>query len=249
MSVVILTSYFSKKKHPNSPNDSHVVGRTANGTVASNEISYIRPWYDSVKNLGLRGVVFHDALTDDFVDRHSTDLISFEKVGDFDYSNNDFRFFCFDDYLHSNKSFDFVFHTDASDVTIVKDPSKLFTDYPNVDYFACKDSIKLNQFNYMWAHEKYNFEDKVKFLLNYNNWDLINMGVIGGRYTDMRKFYKRFRETRIKMGEPHFNSDMWLCQYLLRSQFQNKKFTMGEPVCSEFKKFQNDRKDVYFIHK
>ena len=227
MSCLILTSYFSKKKHPNSPNDAHVVGRTADGTVSSNEISYIRPWYESVKRLGLNAVVFHDDLTEEFVEEYSTDLISFEKVGDFEYSNNDFRFFCFDNYLHFNQSFDFIFHTDASDVTVVKDPSSLFTDHPNVDYFACKDSIKLNQFNYMWAHDKYNFDDRVQFLLNYDTWDLINMGVVGGRYADMRDFYKRFREIRIRMGDPDFNSDMWLCQYLLRSQFQNKEFLMG----------------------
>ena len=249
MRSIILTSYFSKKKHPNAPNDSHVVGRTADGTVSSNQISYIKPWYDSVKKLSLHGVVFHDDLTDDFVEEYSTDLISFEKVGDFEYSNNDFRFFCFSKYLEFASSFDYVFHADASDVTIVKDPSTLIKDHPDITYFACKDSIKLNQFNYMWAHDKYNFEDRVKFLLNYNTWDLINMGVIGGKYEDMKSFYRRFCEVRKAMGDPDFNSDMWLCQYLLRSQFQDKKFIMGEPVCSEFKKFQNERKDVYFIHK
>ena len=249
MSCLILTSYFSKKKHPNAPNDSHVVGRTEDGTVASNEISYIRPWYESVKKLETKGVVFHDDLSAQFVEEYSTDLISFEKVGDFEYSNNDFRFFCFDKYLDSNPSFDCVFHADASDVTVVKDPSSLIIDTPDITYFACKDSIKLHQFNYMWAHEKYNFDDRVQFLLNYNIWDLINMGVIGGRYDDMKSFYRRFCEVRQSMGDPEFNSDMWLCQYLLRSQFQDKKFIMGEPVCSEFKKFQNDREDVYFIHK
>ena len=249
VSLVILTSYFSKKKHPNAPNDAHVVGRTADGTVASNEISYIKPWYESVKKLEIKGVVFHDALTDKFVEEYSTDYISFKKVGDFEYSNNDYRFFCFDQYLRDNDSFDYVFHADASDVTVVKNPTELIESHDGVDYFACQDSIKLHEFNYMWAHEKYGFEDRVKFLLNYSTWDLINMGVIGGRYQDMQNFYRRFREVRESMGDPDFNSDMWLCQYLLRSQFQHKNFIMGEPVCSEFKKFQNDREDVYFIHK
>ena len=248
MNTVILTSYFSKKKHPNSPSDSHVVGRTADGTVTSNEISYIEPWYNSIKKLKLKGVVFHDALSDEFVNEYSTDLISFRKVGNFEYSNNDFRFFCFRDFVNENPS-DVVFHADASDVTLTKDPAQLIEDYPETDYFTCKDSIKLNQFNYMWAHEKYNFDDRVLFLLNHNEWDLINMGVIGGTHGNMKNFYNRFCEVRTAMGDPDFNSDMWLCQYLLRSQFQDKKFIMGDPVCSEFKKFQNDRKDVYFIHK
>jgi hypothetical protein len=42
---------------------------------------------------------------------------------------------------------------------------------------------------------------------------------------------------------------MWVLQYLLRNVFNEKKFIMGDPVCSEFKKYEKQRKDVYFIHK
>ena len=248
MSIALLTSYFSKKIHPNDPNDSAVIGRAQDGRVLQNEISYIKPWYDSVSSLSLNGFVFYDNLSDEFVETYTTENIKFIKVQDFEYSNNDFRFFCFRDFLTDHK-FDFVFHSDASDVQVIKDPSSLILDNPEISYFACKDSIKLNQFNYMQIHEKYNFDDRVNFLLNYNNWDLINMGVVGGRYEDMKNFYQRFCDVRIRMGDSHFNSDMWLCQYLFRSQFQNKSLMMGHPVCSEFKKFQNERKDVYFIHK
>jgi hypothetical protein len=86
-------------------------------------------------------------------------------------------------------------------------------------------------------------------MLNIDSWDLINMGVVGGTHEDMSNFYSKFVEVRESMGVPEFNSDMWLCQYLLRSQFKDKNFIMGEPVCSEFKQYQNEREDVYFIHK
>ena len=250
MNSVILTSYFTKKIHPNDLNDPHVVGRGKDGKVVVDQIKYIEPWYKSVSKLNINGVIFHDNLSDDFVSKYATDRISFVKVEEeFIYSNNDYRFFCFRDYLRSNE-FDCVFHADASDVTVVKNPSKLLEEYKDVDFFACKDSIKLNQFgNYLQVHDNFNFEDRILFMLNYDNWDLINMGVIGGRYQDMLEFYSKFVQIRESMGHPEFNSDMWLCQYLLRSQFQDKKFIMGEPVCSEFKQYQNDREDVYFIHK
>ena len=248
-SVAILTSYFSKKKHPNHPSDSYVVGRTADGKVQNNEIEYIKPWYESVDKLKLKGFIFYDNLSDAFVEQYTTQDIKFIKVGDFEYSNNDYRFFCFNDFLKENK-FDYVFHADASDVTVVKNPADLVKNHPDISYFACKDSIKIKQFgDYLGVHDKFNFEDRMMFLLNIDSWDLINMGVVGGTHEDMSNFYSKFVEVRESMGIPEFNSDMWLCQYLLRSQFKDKNFIMGEPVCSEFKQYQNEREDVYFIHK
>jgi len=248
MNLALLTSYFSKKVHPNDPKDNAVVGRNTDGRVSNNEINYIKPWYDSVNKLQLNGFVFHDNLSEEFVKQYTTNKIKFIKVGDFKYSNNDYRFFCFRDFLQDNE-FDVVFHNDASDVKVVKDPIELIEQNPNVDYFACKDSIKLNQFPYLKAHQEFNFEDLVLFMINYDSWDLINMGVVGGTYNNMLKFYDKFCEIRESMKNPQFNADMWILQYLLRSQLQPCEFMMGDPVCSEFKKHQNERKDVYFIHK
>ncbi|NVM34343.1 MAG: hypothetical protein HWN81_02030 [Candidatus Lokiarchaeota archaeon] len=248
MSTVILSSYFTKKIHPNSVDDQHVVGRMDNNHIQKDYFPYIEKWYNSIKDNDLNAVLFYDGLSDDFVKNYETDKIKFIEVGDFIYSNNDYRFFCFRNFLEENK-FDFVFHTDASDVVVVKNPSTLIAKNPEHSYFCCKDTLLLGQFPYLQAHENYGWEDYINCMLNQNNWELINMGVVGGRFDDMLKFYTKFCETRIKMGDPDFNSDMWILQYLLRFVFKDKKFLMGEPVCSEFKKYQNDRKDVYFIHK
>jgi hypothetical protein len=248
MNGVILSSYFTEKIHPNDRNDPSIVGRLANGYVKKNDFSYIENWYNSIIKNNLNAVLFYDGLSKDFVEKYQTDKIKFIKVGSFIYSNNDYRFFCFRNYLEDNK-FDYVFHTDASDVVVVQSPEKLLKDLNGYSYYTCKDSIKLNQFPYINIHEQLRWDDKLKFLLNQNNWDLINMGVVGGRYEDMLLFYQKFCEIRIKMGNPDFNSDMWILQYLLRSILADKKFIMGDPVCSEFKKYEKERKDVFFIHK
>jgi hypothetical protein len=101
----------------------------------------------------------------------------------------------------------------------------------------------------MKAHDHFDWEDRFSFMLNMNDWWLVNMGVVGGSYLNMKRFYGKFKEIRILMEEPHFNADMWICQYLLRSQLQPCELLMGEPVCSEFKKYENNREDVFFIHK
>ena len=138
--------------------------------------------------------------------------------------------------------FDVVFHNDASDVTVVKDPSELIKQNPKVDYFACRDSINLNQFGYLAAHQEFNFEDLVLFMINYNNWQLINMGVVGGAY-EYAKFYNKFCEIRESMKTPQFNADMWILQYLRARNFNlvNSSWVIQFAVNL---KISNDRKDV-----
>jgi len=247
MSSVILTSYFSKKKHPNNPNDNHVVGREEDGRVTQGSIKYIEPWYNSVRNLNIEGRVFHDNLSDEFIKEYETDKIKFIKVEISDYSNNDWRFFCYRNFLEENK-FDSVFLSDGSDVTVVKDPSEIVNS-TNHDLYVCKDSVKLGDFPYLDIHKKAGWDDFVLMIINQNRFDLINMGVIGGSYNNIIKFLNTFCQTRIRLGNPDFNSDMWVGQYVFRCLLKDMNILVGYPFTSEFKKYQNDRKDVYFIHK
>lgn len=245
---VICTTYFSKKKHPNDPNDKHVTGRSLDGRVVQNDIRYIEPWYNSINNLQLNGIIFYDNLSDDFLDKYKTDYIKFIKVESSDYSNNDWRFFCYRDYFYDHK-YDSIFLTDGSDVIVVKDPSLVIDEYRHIDYFLCKDSIKLSQFPYLNIHNQAKWENLQWFIKNNSTLDLINMGVIGGSYENILNFLKCFCETRIKLGNPDFNSDMWIGQYTFRHVLAHKNLIIGEPFTSVFKQYQNERQDVYFIHK
>jgi hypothetical protein len=250
MHTLILSSYFSVKKHPNDPSDNSVVGRGDDGRVKSNSFKYIEGWYNSVINSGVDAVLFYDEMDEEFVQRYQTNKIKFVHTNVNTYSNNDYRFFCFSDYLNNLEDKpEVVFHNDASDVTVVKDPFDLVAKNTDIDYFCCKDSIPLNQFPYIKIHETFGWDDSLIFRLNYQNWWLINMGVIGGTFEKMKNFYNKFVDIRESMGSPDFNADMWVLQYLIRSVLQPNEFMMGDPVCSEFKKYQNNREDVYFIHK
>jgi hypothetical protein len=248
MSSVILTSYFSVKKHPNDPNDKCVIGRGSDGRVLQNDFKYIEPWYTSIDKLGLEGRVFYDNLSYDFVNKYTTDKIKFINVSPSDYSNNDWRFFCYRNYLEENK-FNNVFLTDGSDVTVAKDPSEIINNYPHIDLFACKDSIMLNEFPYLQIHQQAQWENYTWFSIHEKTLDLINMGVIGGNYQNIRLFLNKFCETRIRLGYPDFNSDMWIGQYIFRNLLSDKKILIGQPFTSNFKKYEINREDVYFIHK
>ena len=249
MNLALLTSYFSKKIHPNDPKDNAVVGRNADGRVSNNEINYIKPWYDSVNNLQLNGFVFHDNLSEEFVQQYTTNKIKFIKAGDSECSNLDYRWICYEKFLEEN-FYDYVFLTDASDVTIVKDPLSLFLEFKETDYFVCNDSIKLNQFPYLKFHQQFNLDNLMWFMINHDHLELINMGVIGGNYENTKLFLSSYNTERKKIGNPAFgHADMFLGQYVFRNILSDKNIMIGNPVCSEFKKYQNERKDVYFIHK
>ena len=246
MNHAILTSYFSKKRHPNDPNDKWVVGRNSAGFIDADSFSYIEPWYNSVHKLGLTGFVFHDNLSEEFLKKYTTDKINFVKVSPSDYSNNDWRFFCYRNFLEEN-IFDAVFLTDGSDVTVVQDPTQILQERSE-DLFVCRDSILLSEFPYLGVHQKFGWKNFAYFAMCQTRLPLINMGVIGGYYAEIMEFLHAFCETRLRMGEPEFNADMWVGQYVFRELLQ-KNLLIGEPFTSEFKGYQNDRKDVYFIHK
>lgn len=246
----ILTCYFSKKIHPNDPSDNCVVGRDLDGRVWQNNFKYIESWYNSVKKLDIDGVIFYDNLSDEFISKYSTDKISFIRVEPSEFSNNDWRFFCYRNYLNKNY-YSSVFLTDCSDVVVVKDPSKIVKDKPYVDFFVCKDNISTKEFSYLKVHQHFNW-DNLEWFVNHEQLGtlpLINMGVIGAKYNDALDFLDKFCVTRLKMSNPDFNADMWVGQYIFRHLLSNKKILIGYPFTSEFKKYQKNREDVYFIHK
>ena len=261
MNGVILTSYFTKKKHPNHHQDLDVVGRNDKGFVDNNNFNYIKKWYNSVIKLKLNGVVFHDDLSEDFVDKYTNQYIKFEKVGESNWSNNDYRFYCWRDYLR-DKDYDWVFHNDVSDVVVVKDPTGLIKNHSEYKYFVCKDNFPLEgpAFTYLRVAEIAKLEGQYWFLMN-SQLPLLNMGVVGGKLEDMKNFYEKFCEVRDSaqpcppigfdgngIPDPYFNMNMWVGNNVLRYHIQ-EKILLGQPVTSKYKKYENDRKDVYFIHK
>jgi hypothetical protein len=62
-------------------------------------------------------------------------------------------------------------------------------------------------------------------------------------------FLNNFCNTRLRIGDTDFNADMWVGQYVFRHLLSDKNIMIGEPFTSNFKQYEIDRKDVYFIHK
>ena len=71
----IFTCYFVNKKDP-----LHGITRL------SGDINYMRPWYESINRLSINGIVFHDGLENDFIEKYQTQFVRFRKCQLGDYS-------------------------------------------------------------------------------------------------------------------------------------------------------------------
>ena len=243
----LLTSYFTLKKHPQCMDvNNKVLGIDSNGYVVNDSFEYIEGFYESVKALDLEVIIFHDDLSIEFIELYSRDNVSFIKVPSSVYSNNDYRFMCYLDWANLNK-YDRVFMTDIADVLVNPSLSNLNT---GDEVFFCRDSILLNDYGfnsigYFQFHHYFNWEnlDQIKN----SKYELLNMGVIGSSYDNAIRFLDLFCTERIKCGNPELNLNMSLGNYIARNFFSDVR--CGSPYCSDFKEYQLDRKDVYFIHK
>jgi len=242
--VIVLTSYFCRKPHPQL-GDPDIVGVQKDGRVKSDYFSYIQDWYESLVENKVRGVVFYDTLSDEFVKEYTNEYISFEKVGEFLYTNNDYRFFCYLNFLR-DKAYTIVCLTDCSDVVMVNDPTTLLEE-GSWELFFCKDIHKLHYDPFLRIHKRFGWSKLNYFIENIKVFDLLNMGVIGGKYENIMNFLELFCKERTKMRELSYNANMPLGQYIARLNF--KAILCGAPFTSEYKKYQTNRADVCFRHK
>jgi hypothetical protein len=236
---VIMTTYFCKKKDPQRKN-----------YAPCDDFIYIKPWYNSIKRLGLRGIIFHDGMSKKFIKQYETENIRFEYVDSkkFEYSLNDQRFLIYYDYLLKHSEISNVFMTDGNDVKLVKSP------FNNICNNLCvgseKGKIKTNK----WLQTKIN-------ILNSNNnlnceWknknvNIYNAGILGGNRKIVMEFLKEMRNIFIILDKKQKkeNLNMSIFNYVMFNNFSNKNILTGEKLHSVFKEYQNNRKDVYFIHK
>lgn len=239
----ILTSYLTLKKHPQS-RDPKVLGVNNKGFVKNNSFSYIKDFYESSRKTNCDVIIFHDNLSEEFVEQYTIENIKFSKVTPSILSNNDYRFFFYQDWLREN-FYEKVFLVDASDVIVSKDPSAMKINY---DIYFCQDLLRLKDYTFSSnSFSRICDSLSLKPLLNSHNHILLNMGVIGFDYKNAMNFLNLFCDQRQKSGLFNLNVNMTLGNYVARKYF-NQVYS-GEPFCSEFKKYQKNRKDVYFIHK
>ncbi|WP_288373828.1 hypothetical protein [uncultured Algoriphagus sp.] len=112
--LIVLSNYFTSKNDP------------VRGIRQKNDnFAYIASWYESIHDLGLRGIVFYDALSADFLRMYNSKRVTFVRCQLGIYSLNDERFFIFKEFLAKIQKEIFVITSDINDVVFNKDPLPL----------------------------------------------------------------------------------------------------------------------------
>jgi hypothetical protein len=208
-------------------------------------------WYTSIKRLGLKGIIFHDELTDSFVKKYTTENISFEKTFLGDLSTNDERFFIYYEYLKNNK-YENVFLTDLSDVWFKKDPFEIIDD--KYKLWVGSEQEKIDEKK--WIVRRF---EKIygKLFAEMMKGILYNAGIIGGSYSNIFKFLgamtnqmNNLKANKKDILEKYHDISFNMAAFnkVLYKQYNKSEIFTGEPLHSPFKSYLKGG-DYYIFHK
>jgi hypothetical protein len=243
---LICTAYLTSRPDPQR-------GRT----VPADCFAYMKPWYDSMRALNLHGVVFHDGLSPEFVADYRTARLHFRRVAPCSWSPNDERFFVYQRFF-ARRRFSAAFLTDISDVTVVRDPfaGLVRRGWPIVigdEVYPPPTGRSIR--NHGWLMERIRQTRTARCTTVFEFFEercfdlpTLNAGVIGGTAREIRRFLAAFVRVRRSIGDPRRNLNMPIVNYVFHRLFEGR-FHAGAPVTSRFKRFEQPRRDVWFVHK
>lgn len=239
MKQIFLTSYFNSMPHPQR-GDKNTIGLSHKGFVKQDSYEYIKPWYESIVNLGLEGIIFYDNLSKKFVDKYTNKNVSFIKVNRLGHTNNDERFFHYLNFCYSNR-YQKVHLTDCCDVNINKDPYEFVT---GRKLYICQDNMLFKDYSFAGVpiRRLINMEEDLELL----DYPLLNMGVVSGRRDTILHFLSLMVLYLRIFDRQTDNLNMAIGNYIIRKHINNI-FT-GFPYCTEFKKNDTSH-SYYFKHK
>jgi hypothetical protein len=227
-----------------------------NELLPSDEYSLIEKWCQSIQDLGLHGIVFHNNFSERTIAEVQHEQIQFIKV-DFEspLNPNVYRYLVYFDFMKKHsEEIQNVFFTDIADVEVVKNPftDPVFAQNPNSLFCGDEDEILDNP--WMREHcthlrklipEFLDFEKKNK------QEPLLNCGVIGGRKEVMLLLLEeltRIHTTVTVTNQTPFTLDMGAFNFVARTRFSDR-LRYGFPVNTVFKGYESVRTDCWFRHK
>ena len=230
------------------------VNRSA--TLPDDSYNLVQAWAESVAIAKLKGVLFHNNFSEETCARYANEYISFVRI-DYNptYNPNVFRYLVYRDYLEKcTEPIEGVFVTDVSDVTLAQNPFTHPLYIENPSSLFCGDEPKPLLNDWMMAHGEHlrsQIPDYAEYEERFASETLLNCGVFGGHYPLFLDFLQQLcviHETYNHSNSTAYTGDMGAFNYLARTRF-NENLLHGFPVNTEFKGFENERKDCWFRHK
>lgn len=225
-------------------------------TLPDDNYELVGDWAESIRALGLHGVLFHNNFSDETCNRHQSEHLSFVRIKhDSRFNPNVYRYLVYRGFLreHANR-IDNLFVTDVSDVVVIRNPfaEPLFVAHPTTIF--CGDEPKPLTNDWMHDHATHlrnRIADYADYETRFGQETLLNCGIIGGNRAVMQPFIEQLAAIHEQYNHDNqtaYTGDMGAFNYLIHTQFNNRVFH-GPPVNTEFKAYQNSRTDCWFRHK
>ena len=255
---VIVTCYFTMKPDP-------LTGLSRNAA----DFKYIQPWYDSLLKITASGIILHDGLEQEFIDRYQNEQIQFRFCEMGNYSIFEERWLLYSLFLKQLPLLEKVFFTDSNDVYITQNPFPLITNKSAL-YVGRDNANRIKDSG--WLKEecaKFLAESNYQLAKTYEYLWMYNAGVTGGSYAIMR-FLTHEISKLVLLASSNHHKDMTLLNIVIHEHFfpflsrnnweqrlvdpkidafaSHTHLITGYPFNSGFKDFDFDS-NAYFIHK
>lgn len=227
-----------------------------NNILPDDDFSIVKAWANSITDLKLNGIIFHNNFSEKTCLEHQNEYISFIKVDyDSQFKPNIYRYLVYDDYLKEHKhGIENIFLTDISDVVVVQNPFLQPLYLQNTNAIFCGDEPKILNNEWMQAHSEHlrsKIGDYAQYEERFANETLLNCGVVGGNINVMHEFIEKLSSIHRLHNydnQTAYTGDMGAFNYLIHTAF-NDRFFHGTPINTVFKVYQDLRTDCWFRHK
>jgi hypothetical protein len=253
---------FNKQRLSNSRNYivacqiSGVFDVNRNEILEADDFDLIQNWYNSIVNLQLNGIIFHNNFSEDTCKKYQNEYVQFIKIEhNHAFKPNVFRYFVYHKFIKENlKNIENLFFTDISDVEVLKNPFLQNEFTKNKEYLFCGDEPEILDNAWMKSHcelLRNSIDDFSIFEEKHQNDVLLNCGIFGGNITVITGFIENLWDIHQKHNfdnNTNFTGDMGAFNYLVRTKY-NQKLMNGKPVNTVFKAYDNQNLDCWFCHK
>jgi hypothetical protein len=234
----VCSTYFKKKTNIQS-------GRKFN----ADDFIYMKNWYESARKFNLNCIVFHDSLSNDFINKHQDD-IQFINVEQKSLNIVDYRWVVYDEYLKINKdNIDMILFTDISDVVFLKNPFDFMLCKPDMLFVGTEETTISN--NWITKRNRYFHKiipDIIEYEKQHRNKKLNNCGILGGNVNLISEFIHDMATILLQANLESTTFDMVVLNYLLYTKYVDKFFA-GHPLNTKFKKNEKNNNECYIKHK
>jgi len=222
--------------------------------------SKIQTFYFTAMTNGLRVTMFHDGLSEDFIQHWQSKefqfmLVDMARLKHNQLGVNDVRYFFFREAVEAHPEWTYVFILDAFDLRVAMSPCKQLL--PDRLYIGKEETrVRRN----IWLGQRFKdmggvYETWWRDQPESGNYTL-NCGITGGHRDIVLRLLRRMQEVlldkslavRVKSSKSEVNVNMAALNYIAYTDFPTAVVT-GPPVHSRYWKAEKHRTDVWFIHK